>query len=124
MHLVFLSENCIDFQVYCVFWKSGLQQGHPYAEVICSLVESPQFAFPKYYSNHKVPPGMGGPFIWVQSKVELEALAVLLNNETEIGVDMEHHSVRSFRGFTALVQVCYTFILAEKMLQSLNITRS
>jgi ribonuclease D len=40
----------------------------------------------------------------VQSKVELEALVVLLNNETEIGVDMEHHNVRSFRGFTALVQ--------------------
>lgn len=65
---------------------------------------------------------MGGPVIWVQSKVELEALAVLLNNETEIGVDMEHHSVRSFRGFTALIQVCYTFILGEKMLQLLNIT--
>jgi hypothetical protein len=78
------------------------------------------------YRGHgnDVPPGIGGPFIWVQSKVELEALVVLLNNETEIGVDMEHHNVRSFRGFTALVQVCYACRLVEKMLQSLNITRS
>jgi hypothetical protein len=84
---------------------SGLQEGHPYEDVIRALAEDPKPLFIQYYGEDATPPGMAGPCVWVQTRSQLEALVQVLEEEQEIGVDIEHHHVRSFRGFTSLVQV-------------------
>ena len=85
--------------------KPGLQDGHPYGALIRALAENPRLPSGTFYGDGRVPPGMGGPCVWVQTRGQLEAMMEQLNQETEIGVDIEHHSMRSFLGFTALIQV-------------------
>ena len=53
------------------------------------------------------PPPMEGECIWVSTKDQLEELVRLLSQECEFAVDTEQHSVRSFLGFTALLQVSF-----------------
>lgn len=79
--------------------------GHPYEDVIRGLAENPNLSFANYYSDNVLPPGMEGPCLWVQTRSQLEALVDVLKGEKEIGVDIEHHHVRSFRGFIPLIQV-------------------
>jgi len=93
----------------------GLQEGHPYEDVIRALAEDPKPSFAQRYGDSMMPPGMDGPCVWVQTRSQLEALVEVLKEEKEIGVDIEHHHVHSFRGFTSLVQVQsmigFTFLL-------------
>ena len=93
------------YVVVMVIWESGLQEGHPYEDVIRDLAEDPDLSFAQYYGDNDMPPGMAGPCVWVQTRSQLEALVEVLKEEKEIGVDIEHHHVRSFRGFITLVQV-------------------
>lgn len=44
-------------------------------------------------------------YVWVENESQLEELVDVLNKETVFAVDTEQHSLRSFLGFTALVQV-------------------
>lgn len=48
---------------------------------------------------------MSGSYVWVETEYELKKLAETLAKEKVFGVDTEQHSLRSFLGFTALVQV-------------------
>jgi len=82
-----------------------LQEGHPYEDVIRALAEDPKPSLAHYYGGNVMPPGMTGPCVWVQTRSQLEVLVEVLKEEKQIGVDIEHHHVRSFRGFTSLVQV-------------------
>ncbi|KAG0608211.1 hypothetical protein M758_8G087800 [Ceratodon purpureus] len=84
---------------------TGLREGHPYEDVVRALAEDPKPSFAQHYGDAVMPPGMAGPCVWVQMRSQLEALVEVLKKETEIGVDIEHHHVRSFRGFTSLVQI-------------------
>lgn len=45
------------------------------------------------------------PFIFCQTKEELDSICGKLKNCREIAVDLEHHSYRSFQGFTCLIQI-------------------
>lgn len=48
---------------------------------------------------------MTDSFVWVDSEARLRELADALSREKVFGVDTEQHSLRSFLGFTALVQI-------------------
>ena len=48
---------------------------------------------------------MSGSYAWVETESELKKLAETLAKEKVFGVDTEQHSLRSFLGFTALIQV-------------------
>lgn len=50
-------------------------------------------------------PEMNTPYNWVDTEAQLEHLARLLTEEKAFAVDTEQHSVRSFLGYTALMQV-------------------
>jgi ribonuclease D len=93
---------------------------HPYSDEINSVVFQP---------NHLAPPpnlprtGLGNTLfpvdtidrrtkyiraegaLVVETKSELEALAERLAGAKEIAVDLEHHSYRTFAGFTCLIQI-------------------
>ena len=45
------------------------------------------------------------PFTWVDTEEKLDELASLLCSVKEIAVDLEHHDLRSFQGFTCLIQI-------------------
>ncbi len=45
------------------------------------------------------------PFVYVQTKEQLEDLKTKLNASTEFAVDLEHHSYRTFLGLTSLMQI-------------------
>lgn len=44
-------------------------------------------------------------YTYVDSKVELEKMKDVLEKVDEFAVDLEHHSMRSFQGFTCLMQI-------------------
>ena len=50
-------------------------------------------------------PKMSAPYNWVDTDAQLEHLTRFLGEEKAFAVDTEQHSVRSFLGYTALMQV-------------------
>lgn len=44
-------------------------------------------------------------YVWVETDAQLKELADVLVKETVFSVDTEQHSMHSFLGFTALMQV-------------------
>lgn len=48
---------------------------------------------------------MKDSYVWVHTETQLKELVDALSEERFFAVDTEQHSLRSFLGFTALVQV-------------------
>jgi len=48
---------------------------------------------------------MSAPYNWVDTDAQLEHLTRFLGEEKAFAVDTEQHSVRSFLGYTALMQI-------------------
>lgn len=48
---------------------------------------------------------MNDSYVWVDTEMQLKELVDVLTKERFFAVDTEQHSLRSFLGFTALVQV-------------------
>ena len=44
-------------------------------------------------------------YVWVETESQLEEMVEVLSKEKIFGVDTEQHSLRSFLGFTAFIQV-------------------
>lgn len=86
-------------------WLSDLDtsQQHPYENEILN------FKIPENQLSFKEPipfkPLSETPLIIVDTESELKKLVEKLNGATEIGVDVEHHSHRSFLGLTCLIQI-------------------
>lgn len=76
---------------------------HPYGEEIAALLEKPnmEFSFVKENGNYKT----GNPYVWVDTEAQLRDLADELSKVRVFAVDTEQHSIRSFLGFTALIQI-------------------
>ncbi|KAI9177536.1 hypothetical protein LWI28_016403 [Acer negundo] len=76
---------------------------HPYEVEIKALSENlrPEFNF----VTDKVDLKMSDLYVWVETKSQLEELANKLSGERVFAVDTEQHSLRSFLGFTALIQI-------------------
>lgn len=45
------------------------------------------------------------PFAWVSTTQAFESMLAKLRQATEIAVDLEHHSYRSYAGFLCLMQI-------------------
>ncbi|XP_020573811.1 protein RRP6-like 3 [Phalaenopsis equestris] len=76
---------------------------HPYEEEINFLLEHPPLLV-KLFTNH-LNSDMGNSYLWIRTKHQLESLAETLSKEKVFAVDTEQHSLRSFLGFTALMQI-------------------
>ncbi|XP_077243658.1 polynucleotidyl transferase, ribonuclease H fold protein with HRDC domain-containing protein isoform X2 [Tasmannia lanceolata] len=76
---------------------------HPYQDEITSLLESSSTQL--NYSIRDNNSDMGDSYIWVNTRSQLEDLAEILSKELVFAVDTEQHSLRSFLGFTSLVQI-------------------
>ncbi|KAJ1734276.1 exosome nuclease subunit, partial [Coemansia sp. Benny D160-2] len=76
---------------------------HPYAHEIAAMQQ------PARHFEAAAPTAPGDwhatPFAMVDSEPQLRAMMEHLRGAREIAVDLEHHSYRSFQGFTCLVQI-------------------
>lgn len=53
---------------------------------------------------------MSDTYVWVDDESKLKGLVEVLNKERVFAVDTEQHSLRSFLGFTALIQVGHIIV--------------
>ncbi|RRT39752.1 hypothetical protein GW17_00022841 [Ensete ventricosum] len=75
---------------------------HPFADEIASLLEQPPLT--TFMTNHEYS-DMSNSYVWIDTEHQLDLLAGLLSKERVFAVDTEQHSLRSFLGFTALMQI-------------------
>lgn len=75
---------------------------HPFADEIASLLEHPPLT--TFMTNHEYS-DMSNSYVRIDTEHQLDLLARLLSKERVFAVDTEQHSLRSFLGFTALMQV-------------------
>ncbi|XP_038987774.1 protein RRP6-like 3 isoform X3 [Phoenix dactylifera] len=76
---------------------------HPFEEEITSLLENPP-ALLNFVTVHEYS-DMSASYVWIDTEHQLDYLAKLLSKEQVFAVDTEQHSLRSFIGFTALMQI-------------------
>ncbi|CAK7348974.1 unnamed protein product [Dovyalis caffra] len=89
-HLKLLAEN-----------SSNL---HPYDAEIKALIENPGIIeFEEYDSFKKM--NDFSCYVWIETESQLKELANTLSKHKVFAVDTEQHSLRSFLGFTALIQI-------------------
>lgn len=85
---------------------------HPYEEEIKAFGKRLQHSQPAYivnsaYVNPVMPlTAAARPFEFVDTVAALQAAAEEIENSSELAIDLEHHSHRSFQGITCLIQVC------------------
>lgn len=80
---------------------------HPFEAEISKLLENPQIGI--CFCEGDVEMQLRESYVWVETEAHLQELVELLSKESVFAVDTEQHSLRSFLGFTALVQVCFFF---------------
>ncbi|CAL5083207.1 unnamed protein product [Urochloa decumbens] len=83
--------------------QESSQRVHPFEEEITALLNKPP-DFCNFMLADQCPE-MHTPYNWVDTEAQLEHLAKLLSEEKAFAVDTEQHSVRSFLGYTALMQI-------------------
>ncbi|KAK3127152.1 hypothetical protein QOZ80_7AG0569080 [Eleusine coracana subsp. coracana] len=83
--------------------EESSQKVHPFEEEITSLLNTPP-GFHSFMLGEQCPE-MSTSYHWVDTEVQLEQLARLLSEEKAFAVDTEQHSIRSFLGYTALMQI-------------------
>ncbi|KAG2712218.1 hypothetical protein I3760_04G114400 [Carya illinoinensis] len=76
---------------------------HPYQAEIFELVENPRLDFS--FIDGIVDSEMSKEYTWVETVSQLKELLDVLIKERVFAVDTEQHSLRSFLGFTALIQI-------------------
>ncbi|KAJ9561003.1 hypothetical protein OSB04_006163 [Centaurea solstitialis] len=76
---------------------------HPYESEIKVLLEKPQLQFE--FCHAIMDMDMSDTYVWVDDESKLKELVEVLSKERVFAVDTEQHSVRSFLGFTALIQI-------------------
>ncbi|CAF2096165.1 unnamed protein product [Brassica napus] len=77
---------------------------HPYETEIAVLLENPRLDEVEFLRG-ECSLEMSDSYVWVETKSELKKLAETLAKEKVFAVDTEQHSLRSFLGFTALIQI-------------------
>ncbi|TMW93546.1 hypothetical protein EJD97_011517 [Solanum chilense] len=78
---------------------------HPYKEEIAELMKSSNVEFLEHFGGNFEDFTMRESYVWVESESQLMELAEVLSKERVFAVDTEQHSLRSFLGFTALIQI-------------------
>lgn len=90
---------------------------HPYQSKITALLKNPQLEF-EFIIDGNVVLEMNDSYVWVETESKLKELAEVLSRERVFAVDTEQHSLRSFLGFTALIQV--TTLITSLLLPALE----
>ncbi|XP_020973967.1 protein RRP6-like 3 isoform X1 [Arachis ipaensis] len=76
---------------------------HPFEAVITALLKN---SWPEIeLTTEIVDMEMNDSYVWVNTELQVKELANVLSKERFFAVDTEQHSLRSFLGFTALVQI-------------------
>lgn len=78
---------------------------HPYETEITALLENPRLDEFEFLRGGEYSLEMSDSYVWVETEFELKKLAETLAKEKVFAVDTEQHSLRSFLGFTALIQI-------------------
>jgi cation-transporting P-type ATPase D len=76
---------------------------HPYEAEILALLGNPQLEIS--FLNGSVDSKMSEEYTWIETESQLKELLDVLSKERVFAVDTEQHSLRSFLGFTSLIQV-------------------
>lgn len=80
-----------------------IRSTHPYFDEIL------QISYPQHIFQHARPrppkPFEDTPFTWVATQEDLTRLLLKLRQVSEVAVDLEHHSYRSYYGFVCLMQI-------------------
>ncbi|KAJ7981294.1 protein RRP6-like 3 isoform X1 [Quillaja saponaria] len=76
---------------------------HPFEAEITSLLKSPPPEIDLI--SGIVDLKMNDSYVWVETELQLKELVEVLRNERFFAVDTEQHSLRSYLGFTALIQI-------------------
>lgn len=76
---------------------------HPYEAEITALMVNPKLELELLSEEFGLE--MSESYVWVETELQLKELAAALSKERVFAVDTEQHSLRSFLGFTALIQV-------------------
>ncbi|XAR55382.1 Ribonuclease D [Bertholletia excelsa] len=83
--------------------KENSTTEHPYKAELEALLRSPPVEFE--FVDGTVDLKLSDSYIWVEKESQLQELADVLSKERVFSVDTEQHSLRSFLGFTALIQI-------------------
>lgn len=90
------------FKLRC-FLAENASNSHPFEAEITALLKNPQPEIE--FGTEIVDLEMKDSYVWVHTEMQLKELVNVLSEESFFAVDTEQHSLRSFLGFTALVQV-------------------
>lgn len=97
-----LCKFCVAFMIICLFIGNS-SSNHPY------LYEITHISYPTrmFTPSTPVPPTPleETSATWVATSEDFQAMLSKLRNATEIAVDLEHHSYRSYAGFLCLMQI-------------------
>lgn len=91
------------FLLFCIVEAASSSNLHPYEAEIKSLIENPE-SFEDSYGDHQKMSEFFS-YVWIETETQLKDLAHTLSKHKVFAVDTEQHSLRSFLGFTALIQV-------------------
>lgn len=75
---------------------------HPYKAEIDALLKSPVVEFDEGNVGDLE---LRDSYVWIETESQLVELVDVLSQERLFAVDTEQHGLRSFLGFTALIQV-------------------
>lgn len=83
--------------------NENITNSHPYQAEITSMLENPEVKFS--FINGNMDLKKSDLYVWVETEGQLRELVDALSKERVFAVDTEQHSLRSFLGFTALIQI-------------------
>ena len=86
-------------------FSSSLSVSHPYQYEITNFTPPGHLFNPPSSPTSPEPLSTSPPVTYVSHASQLPALLETLKQASEIAVDLEHHSYRSFAGFVCLMQV-------------------
>lgn len=102
--LFFFFKLILNFSLlFCIVEAPNPSNLHPYEAEIKNLIENPE-SFEDLYSDHQKMSDFFS-YVWIETEAQLKDLAHTLSKHKVFAVDTEQHSLRSFLGFTALIQV-------------------
>ncbi|VFQ62172.1 unnamed protein product [Cuscuta campestris] len=78
---------------------------HPYKAEISDLLSEPNVEALELLNQNLEELAGRDSYIWVETELQLQELAEMLSGESVFAVDTEQHSLRSFLGFTCLIQI-------------------
>ncbi|KAL7185795.1 hypothetical protein ACSBR2_027706 [Camellia fascicularis] len=84
--------------------KENLSSEHPYKAEIEALLKSDRVEF-EFVDDGNVDLELSDLYVWIEKESQLQELVDVLSKERVFAVDTEQHSLRSFLGFTALIQI-------------------